>query len=650
MFRDLLEVEEVVGRAWHRWAASAASWPDHPDAAVTLDSLGGALAVFFRAAGGDKGAAIDALADRGSGHRLRVRQRLGILRETVPASRLDDDALLLPPRLALFPEPASNRFHYFWLAAHAACLPRATETGDPLQQDLLALRDARTAARDACERFPGLTGPYARLCAGLLVARPQRRLPAAEQAVEALLREALGEVPAGLPPRAAEWLSACRAFLRGARDEFRAPAGYRPPLPVPLWATSRPTTVAREARPDVPEETRTPDAATEAASPGRRNAARRRQDQAERDDPLVFNRFEKLLSMAEMVNVNRLVDEELDENAARHAEQLEEITLSPHEQQAATRLKVELDLPRDEAVGTPLAATLTYPEWHYREQRELPDHCAVIDELAPTGDGEGWQADAALRRRIRRVRRQFEALRPERQCLRGQVDGPELDLDAVVRALADQRAGNTGSDRVFMEHREQGRDLAVSTLIDVSLSTEAWLEDRRVIDLEKEALLVLAHGIAACGDALAIASFTSRRRDRVWIRRLKDWDEPLHGRVEQRIAALEPGSYTRMGAALRHLTVGLARRPQRHRLLLLLTDGKPNDTDYYEGRYAIEDTRRAVRDARRQGIRVFAVTIDSEARQYLPRIFGASGYSIVYHPLQLVAALPAIYRELTSGR
>lgn len=649
MLRELLEVEEVVGRAWHRWAASAASWPDHPDAAVTLESLAGALGVFFRATGGDPGATIDALADRGSSHRLRLRQRLGLVHEAVPTGRLDEEALLLAPRLALFPERALNRLHYFWLAAQAACLPRPRHASDPLQQDLLDLYAADAAARAACARLPGLGPAYRRLCEGLLNARPERRLPPAEQAVESLLREALGAASQRLPPRATDWRSDCKAFLRGERETLCAPGGYRPPLPVPLWVMPAPATVAATPRAAVPEEPVAAEAAVDAASPGRRKAERRRQDLAERDDPLVFNRFEKLLSMAEMVNVNRLVDDELDENAARHAEQLEEITLSPHEQRAATRLKVELDLPRDEPVGERLAEALAYPEWHYRKQRELPDHCAVIDAIAPETSDAGWEPDAALARRIRRVRRQFEALRPERQCQRGQVDGPELDLDAVVRAIADQRAGNTGSDRVFMEHREQERDLAVSALIDVSLSTEAWLEGRRVIDLEKEALLVLAHGIAACGDALAISSFTSRRREQVWIRRVKNWDEPLNHRVEARIAALEPGSYTRMGAALRHVSAGLAARPQRHRLLLLLTDGKPNDTDYYEGRYAIEDTRHAVRDARRQGIRVFAVTIDSEARQYLPRIFGQAGYSIVYHPLQLVAALPAIYRELTTG-
>ena len=623
-----------------------------PKLAVALDEVAAPLAVFFRAAGGDPALAVGALAARESDHRLRLRQRLGGAREAVTGTRLDSEALLLPPRLALFRARDENRLLFFWLAAHGACLRPPPRVEDPLQQDLLALRAALDAARSACERLPGLGRHYRRLCDELRGLRPVRRLPPAEEALEALIIESLGGARAEAPTASAlaGWLVHCRDLLRaGAPDgTWQAPRAYRPPLPVPLWAFAGAAAAAAQPRSDAEPEPADPEAPTESAAAGKRRAERRRQDQAERDDPLVFNRFEKLLSMAEMVNVNRLVDDEKDDNAARHAEQMEEITLSPQQQQAAARLRIELDLARDEAVGAALDATLSYPEWHYRQQRELPDHCAVITALQQPDDSASWQPDAATRRRIRRVRRQFEALRPRRQLLRGQFDGPELDLDAVVRAISDQRAGGQGSDRVFMEHRQQERDLAVATLVDVSLSTEAWLEDRRVIDVEKEALLVLAHGIAACGDPFSIHSFTSRRRNRVWVNTLKDWQETLGPAVEQRIAALKPGAYTRMGAALRHLTRSLAAQPQRHRLLLLLTDGKPNDTDYYEGRYAIEDTRRAVLDARQQGVRVFAVTIDSEARQYLQRIFGEGAYRIVSRPLELVNTLPAIYRELIT--
>jgi nitric oxide reductase NorD protein len=239
-------------------------------------------------------------------------------------------------------------------------------------------------------------------------------------------------------------------------------------------------------------------------------------------------------------------------------------------------------------------------------------------------------------------------MRPRRQVMTGQPDGDELDLSALVRSVADRRAGGIGSDRVYTAVRNVARDLSVCALVDVSLSTDSYVEERRVLDVEKEALLAFTHGLSACGDEHAILTFTSHRRQRVDIRMVKDFEETLDARVVRRIQALKPGSYTRMGAAIRHATALLEKRPHTHRLLLVLTDGKPNDIDHYEGRYAIEDTRVAVQEARRAGLRLFGVTVDAQGRDYLPYIFGPGAYAIFPHVARLPAALPAIYRQLTG--
>lgn len=638
----LLELEELVGRYWHRWASAAASWPHHAEAAVSLEEVAPVLAVFFRAVGGEGSAALGAIVARESGHRLRLRQRLGFDRELLDQARIDEESLLLPPVIGLFPERALNRELYFWLAAHAAALQPFATPADPLQADLLALRSSLLAVERVCRELPGFRGRYQRLCEALLAIRPQRQLPATERALEYVIRHALGD--RGEQPALAAQLVTLVSNPSVPVAGVQAPKGYRPPLPVPLWATS--FSLGTRGVPEQGEEDEQDQApASGDNSGGKRKASRREQDQAERDDSLIFNRFEKMLSFAEMVNVNRMVDDEEDENAGKAAEQLEEITLSPHRQQAAARLRMELDLPPGEVTGAPAHAAVTYPEWNYRLQAHLPAHCTVLTGQQETA-AEHWHPDAAMQQRIRRVRRQFEALRPRRVLLRGQLDGSELDIDAVVRAHADQRAAGSSSDRLFADARSLERDLAVSILVDVSLSTEAWVDDRRVIDIEQEALLVLAHGLAACGDEFSVHSFTSKRRDRVWLTTVKDFSEPMGGEVEQRIAALRPGHYTRMGTAIRHLTRGLADRGNRHRLLLLLTDGKPNDTDYYEGRYAVEDSRRAVLEARRAGVRVFAVTIDRESQGYFPRIFGRGGYAVVFRPEHLATSLPAIYRQL----
>lgn len=215
-----------------------------------------------------------------------------------------------------------------------------------------------------------------------------------------------------------------------------------------------------------------------------------------------------------------------------------------------------------------------------------------------------------------------------------------------MRARADLRAGNAASDRVYATTREAARDLAVGILVDVSLSTESAIEDRRVLDVEKEALAALALGLHACGDDCAIHAFTSRRRHWVSVREVKGFGEALDGRVLRRIRALRPGYYTRMGAAIRHALSRLEARPNRHRLLLLLTDGRPNDIDHYEGRYGIEDTRMAIREARRRGLKVFGITVDQHARAYFPYIFGRGAYAIFPHVGRLTTALPALYRQI----
>ncbi|MFW3615219.1 nitric oxide reductase activation protein NorD [Billgrantia antri] len=645
---DFLEVEEFVGRRWHRWASSAASYPDHPEAAVRLDSLRNMLSVFFRCGGGESGVEVAAIARRNSSHRLSLRQRLGLDEEPLDQARRDEEHLLLPPRIGLFPEAELNRDLYLWLTAYLALGELPARPDDPLQRDLKALRVARRTTQAVLERFPGLAERHARLCRALLVVRPQRkRLPPMEAALESALLAQLG----GPMPQAGWPLAMHEAILDPSLplDDFRAPRDYRPPLPVPLWGD----VVAlgtrdgeREALDDDSDVAVRRDQQSDDG--GKRKADRREQDQADRDDPLMLNASEKMLSWAEMVNLNRHVEDEEEETAKEAADQIEEIVLSPNRKQAASRLKLDLDLAPDEASGGRLSGRHTYPEWHHRKQIYLPDHCVVLSDVQ-SEEGEQWEPDEATRRRIRKVRREFEALRPRREILRGQLDGTELDMDAVIRSRCDLAATGESSDRLYLAARQQARDLAVSILIDVSLSTEAWLEDRRVLDVEKEALLVLGHGLAGCGDDYAIHCFTSHRRHKVWVNTLKGFDEPMGDRVGRRIAALKPGHYTRMGPAIRHVTQELAKRPNRHRLLLVLTDGKPNDTDYYEGRYGIEDTRRAVLEARQQEVRVFGVTVDSEGHRYVPHLFGRGSYAIVNRPEHLSLALPGIYRQIIGS-
>ena len=630
---DFLELEETVGRAWHNIAGNTRTWPRYPQAAISLEEIQPMLAVCFRGFGGECTVQVAPARGRTSGHRLKFRQRLGLGEEKLVQPGRDHATLMLPPVIDLMPEADLNRDLYVWLAAMMAVMPlEPVPDADPLRRDLSVLEQARVTVESVIAAFPGMTDRYARLCLALLAERQRGKLPRIEQMVEEcivdLLRKGAG-LAALHPP----------AILPA-----KAPPGYLPMLPVPLWPDAL---LREESAPREVEDRPAAGGDRQAMAAGRHIATREKTDGRDKDrSPFILNRFEKILAMAEMVNVDRPGDDSDDHDAAA-AEELDDMTLGERKGRPSARFRFDLDLPPEALDRTPLTAELSYPEWDYRQGVYLKDYCRVLATPAPE-EGASLETDVAMKGLMRRVRRQFEVLRPKHEMLRAQLDGVDLDLDAVVRSRSDLAAGGEGSDRIHLMSRPQAHDLAVTLLVDVSLSTDAWFDDRRVLDVEKEALLVLANGLAACGDNHSILTFTSRRRSWVRVETVKDFGEKMGPAIERRIGALKPGYYTRIGAAIRHASAGLAKQPNRRQLLLVLTDGKPNDVDHYEGRFALEDSRRAVMEARRKGIRVFGVTVDRDAKSYVPAIFGQHGYAIVSNIAKLPAALPAIYRSLAG--
>ena len=485
---------------------------------------------------------------------------------------------------------------------------------------------------------PGLRELYKTLCAMTLHYRSTAKLPPAEAAVEALVRQALGD-PAPLPQHAVR--------LRDIPiSDVTAPRKYQPFLPVPLWPDLR--EMVFSATDTV--ESRDTDGPPEEGGEGTHRARRRQADQAERNDSLILHKFEAILSWAEFLNLNRRVDDDDPDNAKKAADDQDEIGLGQISKAPATRLKLHLDLAPEDVDRERLSGVLTYPEWDTRAGQYLPDHVTVLTSLAEPGDEvPSFRDDPRAVRRIRQVKRQFEALRPGRVSVPGCLDGDELDMEAAVRSRVDMLTNGAASNRIWRQTLPQARDLAVSILLDVSRSTESAVHDRAVIDVEREALAALSWGLDACGDVFAIHAFSSLKRNRVYIQQCKSFEEPMSTRIEDRIGALRPGFYTRLGAAVRHASADLARQGKKRRLLLVITDGKPNDLDHYEGRHGIEDTAMAVREARRAGHSVFGVTIDKNAKSWFPRLFGRGGFHVIPNPEKLTEALPLIYRELVGA-
>jgi nitric oxide reductase NorD protein len=419
-------------------------------------------------------------------------------------------------------------------------------------------------------------------------------------------------------------------------------------VPVPLWLYPAPDLGAAPAA----AEERDPDDETATRPALARSArARKRGEYVEDIDGrtgLIAFRLESLFSWSEYVPVDRTEDDSDDEDAARVAEDLDQISLTHGADAPASRLRLDLDLPAAAEDDLPLGEGRLLPEWDWRRAALRPDYCRIIPMLAR--DAPPAALPDQLAPVAARLRKRFEALRPDRLWSARRPQGRELDIEACIRFQAERRRGGARADAALWRELEtRRRDLACLVLADLSLSTEAWLDDsHQVIDVVRDSLQLLGEALDAGGDRFAFYGFSSKRRDHVRFNMIKNfaeaWGDPVRGRIQ----ALKPGYYTRMGAAIRQATEVLARQPTSQRLLLMLTDGKPNDLDIYEGRYGVEDTRQALIEARRSSVEPFCVTIDQDAADYLPYIFGQQRYVLLRQPAQLPELLPKLYLLLTG--
>lgn len=643
---ELWEPEESVGKLWHAFASELDAPAVFDEEAVSLADVQGRLAILFRGLGGASDVEIKPAPVQEIGHRLSRRRALGQSRERFARASFDGETLRLPDRITEFPHADANTALYLWLAAASAFADCPQYDEDDLRADIRALQAIHRMTERALDQCPGLRPLYTNLCVATRRYRRIRALPSKEAALEDAIVHLLGAPP----PSNSLALAMARAIRSGADDldAFSAPRGYRTYMPVPLWPHLRPS----ELRTRMPRESEAAEQSQNVPDAEDRifKAKRKSADQAARKDSLILHKFEAIFSWAEFLNLNRRIEDDDEDTAKKAADDQEDISLTQVPQRAKTRLRLHLDLSPGEADFERLAGKHVYPEWDHRQNAYLPDYCRVLAGPAPVlDDAPPFLHCDRTRRRIRFVKRQFEALRPRRLHLSRQIEGEEIDLEAAVAARVDLYATGANSDRVYIASRAQERDLAISILLDASRSTESYVAGRQIIDISREALVALAWGLDACGDETSIDAFSSLRRERVFLQACKDFDEPMGVPIEARITSLRPGHYTRLGAAIRHVSARLAARPRLRRLLLVLTDGKPNDLDHYEGRHGIEDTHMAVREARRLGQSIFGITIDRKAQASFARIFGRGGFVVIQEPDKLTLALPQVYSHLVAG-
>jgi len=285
-----------------------------------------------------------------------------------------------------------------------------------------------------------------------------------------------------------------------------------------------------------------------------------------------------------------------------------------------------------------------YNEWDY-QRSNYRKNWAVLREkdVHPIWDDFTLRTTNKFYGLISHLRRTFEALRGEDKIVKKQIYGEDIDIDAVVEAYADMMSGMELSERLFIKKQKLERNIAVMFMVDMSGSTKGWINDA-----ERESLVILSESLETLGDRYAIYGFSGFTRKRCELYRIKRFDEDYNDDVRARISGIRPQDYTRMGVTIRHLSHLLKEVDAKTKLLITLSDGKPDDLDGYRGKYGIEDTRQALLEAKRDGIHPFCITIDSNAADYLAHMYGAVNYVVIDDVAKLPLKVADIYRKITT--
>jgi nitric oxide reductase NorD protein len=433
------------------------------------------------------------------------------------------------------------------------------------------------------------------------------------------------------------------------RGDDHVPVFLKPDqvAPVWLWMTTHPGGISLMGSPG------TLDAGLDKqVQPSEKKTVRRRtrqvQNPNQRQAFVLPSKVESILTWSEFVSADRGTDDEEDDfDSATVANDMDKLSVVRSEETVASKVRFDLDLPGASQDDLPISAEFTLPEWDWRQKKMLPNHCGLRYFEARLA--EAFVPSESLKKTVRKLRRRLETLSAAPRWVHRCHDGDAIDTDAWVRYQSERCIGAPvdESPAVYIRRQNIERSLATLLLADLSLSTDAYAtSEARVIDVIREALYVFGEALSTTGDPFEVLGFSSIKRHQVRLQHLKNFDEPWNEKAKARVGAIKPGYYTRMGAAIRAATINLSQRGEQQRLLIILTDGKPNDLDIYEGRYGLEDTRQAIREAREQGLLPFCITIDEKAHDYMPYLFGKQGYALIHRPQELATRLTQVWASL----
>ena len=599
----ILEYEETIGKFWNKFLDKKTS-RSHESERVFFADKSKSLKVFFHLLGGDKGKELHVTDKRFVDTSRSFFEKISGAGQSFFLPSQDEKGLYLPASLAFFPSKKYNEMLYFWLVAMATQVD--TFRGNLLYKNF-------QATQVLLSTYPGFKTFY-------------------DEASHYLIKQ-----------------NAALQFIKSLSEENLTDTQYKEDLntyPFAMWiypplgSKNRYSDFDDEVEPvrgeEKPEKTDTVQMKKQAE----------KIDDKKETDGLVAFLPESIMSIMEQINVDRSEDDSFDEEALYNAEDLDEITLGQKRANLSARLKMDLDLAVDSKEEYPLGEGHFIDEWDYSKESYLKNYVCIKPLL--TTNIEPMALPLRLKKMVKKIENELDLMELDRVKNDRLPYGDEINLDTWIDYKGHQ--SKSGHHQNFYESYEKKmRDMSTLILADVSLSTEAGItQEIRIIDMIKDGLVVFSEALQRLEDRFAIYTFSSLKNKNVRFEIIKNFKEKYTDHTRGRIDAIKPGYYTRLGAAIRESSKILNKQSTQNKLLLIISDGKPNDVDRYDGRYGIEDTKKAIQEAKKLGITPFCITIDLESKEYLPYLFGQNGYVVVRDSKKLPTVLPEIYMNLTK--
>ena len=588
-------MDEKVGKFWDHYVTKKASRL-FKEEEVAFAEISKGLKLFYHLLGGEKGKELHITDKRSIQTSRTLLERFSGTGKTFFLAWQDEKGIYLPPSLAYFPLKTHNEMHYYWLIAMLSNVRVNTQN--------ISSENSRVSDL-LIEKYPGFSQFYTYS--------------------HRYLREQYPE------------LSAIESSL-----EASSVHNY----PNPLWIYPSLVSSNKLLSSDDEEEVhRQRDEENKTEILKMKKKSEQIDDKKEMDGLLLFLP-ESIMSLMEQVRVDRQENDSFDEDALYNAEDLEEITLGQKDANLSARIKMDLDISANSVEEYPLGKGHFIDEWDYKKELYLKNYVCIKPIISL--HTKPIELPKRLQKMMRTIQSELDLMELDRIKRDNLPYGDEINIDTWIDYRGHQNRSNH-PQRFFQTYERKMRDMSTLILADVSLSTEAGItQEIRVIDMIQDALMVFSESLYRLQDRFAIYTFSSIKNTKVNFHIIKNFKEQYSDDIRGRIHAIKPGYYTRMGAGIRESAKILEKQQSANKLLLILSDGKPNDVDRYDGRYGIEDTKKAIEEVKKKGITPFCITIDIDAKEYLPYLFGRNSYAVIRDAKKLPKVLPEIYMNLTK--